>query len=173
VPADDNCDAPHLDGTLDGKEAPGGPCGWGRVIAAKDAPAMIRGIGNAVTEEGRALASLSEVPFKAHWELLFYGEHGVEHTLDTLDEAQKDGTIDEASAGKIRRRLEPAKAIDSRLKKKLLGDPNPDAKTVKSMKQEIENALDLKRGALAIVEEVLLALSISPIQASFVEADRA
>jgi hypothetical protein len=175
VPADSDCDGPHLTGTIGGVAAPAGPCGWGRLLAFSHSPRILVDMAHAVTEEERALVRLTaEPPNASHWELLLYGSLGIEHTLEELDKAEKAGNIGAGAAAKIRRRLDSAKAIDDELKKRLQADKTPDAAGLKSVTHEIRNALDLKRGALAQLEAVFLqALSISPIGAEFVEDDRA
>ena len=56
VSADDDCDEPHLHGTIDGIDEPVGGCGWGRILILSKATALVRATANAITEEERAIA---------------------------------------------------------------------------------------------------------------------
>src|SRR3954471_8901929 len=74
VGADDDCDQPHLHGTIAGKDEPLAPCGWGRLVAkSRETPLMYQ-TATAISEEERAVAGLLRHPPSAHWSLVFYGQ---------------------------------------------------------------------------------------------------
>ncbi len=151
VAADDDCDQPHLHGTIEGKSEPQGGCGWGRVLSLEKATPLVRGIANAVTEEERARASI-EAGGKPHWELALYGQLGIEHALDALAADEKAGRVVEGNANKIRKRLNLAHAIDEKVKKEMSANTTPtDAERAAWIKQ-LRNALSYKREALSIAD---------------------
>src|SRR5439155_3642233 len=89
VPADSDCDGPHLTGTIGGVAAPAGPCGWGRLVAFSHSPRILVDMAYAVTEEERALVPLTAEPPKApHWSLLLYGSLHIGYVLEELDKAE-------------------------------------------------------------------------------------
>lgn len=108
VGPDDDCEEPHVHGTIDGKDEPVGTCGWGRVLALSKTTPLVRSLANAITEEERAIASiLAQPPGKLHWELALYGQLGIEHALEALAAAEKSGAVASGNAQKIRVRLMP------------------------------------------------------------------
>jgi len=153
VAADDDCDQPHLHGTIEGKPEPQGGCGWGRVLSLQKATPLVRAVANAVTEEERAVSSI-EQGGKPHWELALYGQLGVEHALEALAADEKAGRVVEGNANKIRNRLNAAHAIDKKVEKQMQQHTTPtDAQRASWIKQ-LKNALSLKREALSIAEHV-------------------
>jgi hypothetical protein len=159
APADDGCDSTHLVGTIEGKPGKLGGCGWGRLILLRDAPPLIRAIANAVTEEERAVSFIELGKLKPgghqHWELALYGQLGVQHSLEALDAAEKAGDLSETAAGKIRRRLEPAQAIDEKMEKQMQTVANPSGAVKASEVRQLRNALSLKRDAFTNVVDEL------------------
>jgi hypothetical protein len=158
VEADADCDVPHLHGTIDGKDEPVGKCGWGRVLDLTQAPATIRGVANAVTEEERAIASiLAEPPTKLHWELALYGELGIEHALEALSEAEKSGDVPMGPAAKARKLLDEAHKLDETVKKAMSANATTASPTLRqALVRDLRNALSYKREALTIIEKWVL-----------------
>ena len=160
VPADDDCDEPHLHGTIDGKDEPTGGCGWGRILVLTKATALVRATANAITEEERAIASiLQQPPAKLHWELALYGQLGLEHALDALKADEKAGRVASGLAAKIERRLKAAHAVDAKVKKQMQAAPNAGAAQRQKFVHELRNGLSLKREALTLIDHAGLKIS--------------
>jgi hypothetical protein len=160
VAADDDCDEPHLHGTIDGKDEPAGGCGWGRVLVLTKATPTLRALANAITEEERAVASINaQPPTKLHWELVLYGQLGIEHALAALAEAEKSGAVSSATADRIRSRLNLAHGIDEKVKKAMQVNPNADPAARNAYVRQLRNALSLKREALTMVDHAGLKVS--------------
>jgi hypothetical protein len=88
----------------------------------------------------------SELP---NWSLVFYGQLGLEHALEHLEQDERAGKIDAATARKIRRKLQAALEIDKKLKQRL---QERDPKLTRAQAaRDLNTALDVKRDALAAI----------------------